>query len=509
VVYPNAFPGLVYPTDPGIPSTLAPERFRYAPRIGMAYSPSNDGGLARRIFGGLGMTSIRASYGIFNSMIQGNTIGVDEPQPPYGLSDTVYNGLFAAPYDLANGTLGVTPYPLTFPPLNAKAANPNAGVIFNNIYNPQSGMTAPPPWNTYPYTENYFFSIERQLPAQTMLSISYVGNEAHHLLGVYSANPGNPALCLALNQPGVLTAGESCGPGDENNTFNLAEPFAFNGVTYRAGTVLQGTRIGLNTSLVNNSVQSGNFYGNNGYEASIANSNYNALQISVKSSTNRLTYSVGYTYSKSIDQASSLADVLDPYDFKLTRGLSAWNLTSNFVATYDFQLPLEHLSHRARHLLEGWEISGITRASTGFPVTLSTNGDNSLQGSSPNGVNNRYLDLPDLTGEPLDINSNPRHGLLYFNPGAFTDNAIGTVGDAPRRYFSGPGMFNTDAVLQRNFPIRETKVLQFRLEMFNIFNHTQFFGPAAVNGDLDNPLFGHVVNAAPPRLIQVALKFTF
>jgi len=209
-------------------------------------------------------------------------MGVDEPQPPYALSDTVYNGLFAAPYDLANGTPGVTPYPLTFPPLNAKAANPNTGVIFNNLYNPQSGMTAPPPWNTYPYTENYFFSIERQLPAQTMLSISYVGNEAHHLLGVYSANPGNPALCLALNQPGVLTAGESCGPGDENNTFNLAEPFAFNGVTYPAGTVLQGTRIGLNTSLVNNNVQSGNFYGNNDYEASIANSNYNALQISAR-----------------------------------------------------------------------------------------------------------------------------------------------------------------------------------------------------------------------------------
>ncbi len=88
-------------------------------------------------------------------------------------------------------------------------------------------MTAPPPWNTYPYTENYFLSIERQLPGQALLSVSYVGSQAHHLLGVYSADPGNPALCLALNQPGVLTAGESCGPGDENSTFNLAEPITF------------------------------------------------------------------------------------------------------------------------------------------------------------------------------------------------------------------------------------------------------------------------------------------
>ena len=115
----------------------------------------------------------------------------------------------------------------------------------------------------------------------------------------------------------------------------------------------------------------------------------------LKSRTKRLTYSLGYTYSKSIDQASSLSDVVDPFNFNLTRGLSAWNLTHDFVATYDYQLPLERLSHRARRVLEGWEISGVTRITTGFPVTLSTDGDNSLQGSSPNGVNNRYLDLPD------------------------------------------------------------------------------------------------------------------
>ena len=223
VVYPNAFPGLVYPTDPGIPSTLVPEKFRYAPRVGIAYSPNKSSGLLGKVFGGPGKTSIRASYGIFNTVIQGNTIGVDEPQPPYGLSGTVYNGLFAAPYNLADGTLGTTPYPLTFPPLNARASHPNTSVIFNGIYNPQSGMTAPMPGDTYPYTENYFLSIERQLPGQTVLSLSYVGSQSHHQLLVYSANPGNPALCLALNQPGVLAAGESCGPGGENNEYNLAK----------------------------------------------------------------------------------------------------------------------------------------------------------------------------------------------------------------------------------------------------------------------------------------------
>ena len=226
-------------------------------------------------------------------------------------------------------------------------------------------------------------------------------------------------------------------------------------------------------------------------------------------SDKRLSLSLGYTYSKSIDQASSMADPLDPYNFEATRGLSAWDLKHNVVATYDYQLPLERLSPRVRFLTQGWALSGITRVSTGFPVTLSTSGDNSLQGSNPNGVNNRFLDLPDYNAGPLNINSNPRNGDPYFNVGAFSDNAVGTVGTASRRSFHGPGIFNTDLALLRNFQISESKVLQFRLETFNLFNHAQFFGPAAVNGNVDSPLFGRVVNAAPPRLMQLALKFTF
>ncbi len=512
-VYPNAFPGLVYPTDPGIPNTLVPQKVRYAPRIGIAYSPSSNNRLLSAILGRPGTSSIRAGYAILNTVIEGNTIGIDEPQPPYGLSGTVFNGLYVSPYNLVDGTQNASPYPFTFPGLNAKPGNPaDAQVVqFVGVYNPQSGMTAPIPSNTYPYSEDYFLSFERQLPGRTVLSLSYVGAEGHHLLSVFSADPGNPALCMALNQPGVLTAGEACGPGAENSTYNLAQPFSFGGTTYSAGTILQGTRGGLNPTLVNNAVE-GNYYGNDDYDATIGNSSYNAFQVSVKNTTmHGLTYTLGYTWSKSIDQASSISDVLDPYNFNATRGLSAWNLNSDFVATYDYRLPLERLSHRARHfVLEGWEISGITRASSGFPVSLSTSvGDNSLQGSSPNGVNNRYLDMPDVTGQPFNITNPHKNGLQYFNPDAFTINAEGTVGNAGRRSFSGPGSFNTDAVFLRNFQIRETQVLQFRLEVFNLFNHTQFFGPAAVNGVQGNPLFGQVVNSAPPRLIQLALKYTF
>ena len=218
---------------------------------------------------------------------------------------------------------------------------------------------------------------------------------------------------------------------------------------------------------------------------------------------------LAYTFSKSIDVASSISDIVDPFNYKRTRALSAWDLTHNFVATYRYQLPFDRLVGRARWLTDGWTISGITRASTGFPVTLAEHGDNSLQGSLPNGVNNHSLDLPDYTPGDLRLNRNPRNGQKYFNTSLFTGNALGTPGSASRRSFYGPGTLNFDLALLRNFVLTEGKTLQFRLETFNTFNHAQFFGPAAVNGDFGTGTFGQVIKAAPPRLVQLALKFTF
>jgi len=491
VVYPTAPTSLVYPTDPGVPRTLVPQSNRFSPRLGLAYSPSFKSGILAKIFGGPEKTSIRAGYGIFYSVIQGNTIAFDEPQPPYGLSYTSPGPpLFATPFiTAADGSVHTNPFPLTFPPLNATASHPNPNIDFSPFL-PQAGMTAPPPWNTYPYNENYFFSIERQLPGSTLLSLSYVGSQAHHLIAVYSANPGNPALCLALSHPNAVAPGTpTCGPFGEDTMYTTA-----------AGQVIQGTRVGLGPN-----------FSNDDYEASIGNSNYNAFEITARHSSKNLTFLIGYTFSKSIDQSSALGDPINPYNFAATRALSAWDLTHNFVASYEYRLPFDRfLSSRPGKLLaEGWSISAITRASTGFPVTLRADGDNSLMGSIPNGVNNHSLDLPDYYGGPLNLNGNPRNGLPYFNTTAYMDNALGTPGNASRRSFYGPGMFNFDLALLRSFPLTESKALQFRLETFNTFNHAQFFGPAAVNGDVDSALFGKVVKAAPPRLMQLALKFTF
>jgi hypothetical protein len=143
-------------------------------------------------------------------------------------------------------------------------------------------------------------------------------------------------------------------------------------------------------------------------------------------------------------------------------------------------------------------------------VTLSSADDNSLQGSNPNGVNSRYMDLPDVVAGPLDLGHYAQNGQpYYFNISLFKPNALGTPGDASRRYFYGPGSFNTDLALLKSVALSEAKAIQLRLETFNIFNHPQFFGPQAVNGNISSPLFGQVVKAAPPRLMQLAVKFTF
>ena len=477
-VYPTAPVGIVYATDPGVPNTLVPQKNRFSPRLGLAYSPNKSDGWLGKIFGGPGKTSIRAGYGIYYSVIQGNTLAFDEPQPPYGLSYTSpLPPLFATPFTAASGEAGINPFPLTFPPLNASASRPNSSIDYSRFV-PIQGMTAPPPTNTYPYTENYFLSIQRNLGANTVLDLTYVGSEAHHLLVVSSANPGNPALCLSL--PG-------CGPGGENSTYAISP-----------GHIINCTRQGLGCA-----------FGNDSYEGSVGNSNYNSFQATLQRKTKNLNLMIGYTYSKSIDNASSLADTGDPFNPNLMRALSAFDLKHNLVATYEYAFPTERLFNRPNRWTEGWVISGITHASTGFPVTLSSSEDNSLQGSNPNGVNSRYMDLPDVAPGPLNINDNPGNGQPYFNTALFSPNALGTPGNASRRYFYGPGSFNTDLALLKSTPLSETKTLQFRIETFNTFNHTQFFGPQAVNGNISSPLFGQVVKAASPRLMQLALKFTF
>jgi len=331
-------------------------------------------------------------------------------------------------------------------------------------------------------------SVQRQLEANTVFSASYVGNQGHRLLVLIEANPGNPALCLSLSQPGQVAPGSpTCGPFGESNVFTSA-----------SGRVINGTRAPLGPN-----------FGSNTYQSTIDNSNYNSLQLSLRHTSGRLDISAGYTYGKAMDDSSNLGEAVNPINPALSYGLSSFDIRHNFVVSYNYRIPLETLFRASNRWTQGWEFSGITHFSTGLPVTLVSYGDNSLLGAEPNGINNYGVDEPDYAGGPLNLNHNPRNGLLYFNIAQFSENALGTPGNVPRRFFSGPGLDNFDIALLKSVRLSESKSLQLRLEAFNVFNHAQFFGPQSVDGNIDSPTFGQVVNAGPPRLVQLAAKFVF
>jgi hypothetical protein len=339
------------------------------------------------------------------------------------------------------------------------------------------------------------FSVQRQITPSILLTMSYVGNQGHHILALLPTNVGNPALCLALSQQSEVAPGSStCGPYGEDGVYTSA-----------SGQVYQGTR---NVGLGSNPVLYGE-YGAVTAQRTIANSNYNALQTNLRYAGKRTTFLFAYTYAKSIDQASNIGEQLNPFDPALTRAISSWDMRHNFVATYKYTVPFDRLFNHSNRLTQGWEISGTTRFSTGFPVTLYDDSDNSLLGTLGNGVNNELLDTPEFTPGPLQINTNPRNGRPEFNTSLFHPEALGQLGNSPRRFFYGPGINNFDMQVTKSVRLTETKSLDIRVEAFNVFNHAQFYGSAAVDGEVNDPSFGQVESAADPRLVQLAMKLYF
>jgi hypothetical protein len=503
VLYPNAISGLVVPGDPGIPSTLSPSKYHnFAPRIGLAYSPSFDSGILGKIFGGPTKSSIRASYGIFYTAFPGLSAGIMYSVPPFG-----YNylspapPLFATPFiNAADGVINTNPYPIVFPPNTVSAKNPYTEFDWAAV----TPISADPYFyyrNGVPYAEDYMLSFQRQITPSILLTMSYVGSEGHHTLVLLPSNVGNAALCLSLSQPNEVEPGTlTCGPYGEDGVYTSASGQTYQGTRNEVAPGYAG--LGSNTALYG-------MYGATTAQRTIGNSNYNALQTNLRYAGKRSTFLVAYTYAKSIDQASNIGEQLNPFNPRLSRAISSWDMRHNFVATYTYDLPFERLFNHANRLTDGWSVSGTTRFASGFPVTLYDDSDNSLLGTLGNGVNNSLLDTPQFTPGPLEINTNPRNGKPEFNTALFATETLGQLGNSSRRFFYGPGINNFDLQLTKNLRLTESKSLDFRVEAFNAFNHAQFYGAGAVDGEVNDPSFGEVESAAEPRLIQVAAKFTF
>jgi hypothetical protein len=501
VVFSGAPAGILFPTDPGVPRTLAsPGNLDFAPRIGLAYSPqAAEDTLFGKILGGPGKTSVRAGFGMYYTAIEALTLGILAGNAPFGITySSPAPPLFATPFIAAStGEFQGQPFPVALVTQEASRSHPDANVNWSQ-YEPISGIPGYATTNRIPYVEEYMLSLQRQLGANTVLSASYVGTQSHRLLVMEEANPGNPALCLSLSQTSEVAPGSpTCGPFGESNVFTAASRH-----------VVNGTRGPLGPN-----------FGSDTNQATIGKSNYNALQLSLRHSSGRLELAAGYTYGKSLDESSNLGEEVNPINHVLSYALSSFDVKHNFVVSYDYKIPFESVFRASNRWTEGWELSGITHFSTGLPVTLVNYGDNSLLGAEPNGINNYGVDEPDYLGGALDLNHNPRNGQPYFNPSQFSENALGTPGTARRRFFYGPGMDNYDMALLKNVRLTESKSLQFRVEGFNIFNHAQFFGPQSVDGICVGGLtsacnggsssFGQVVNADPPRLVQLGTKFFF
>ena len=312
-VYTGAPAGIVFPGDPGIPSTLAPTKWtNFSPRLGFTYSPNSDSSFLHELFGSSGKSSIHGAFGIFYSAFEGLSAGIMSANPPYGYDYNSTGGLplFNQPFATADTGTGTQPFPSPIPPFGASPSHPNSTVNWAN-YTPITGDPAFYYRNTSPYTESYNLSFERELSHNTVLKLAYVGSQAHHLLVLTSANPGDPAKCLSLG-PSL------CGPFNEAAARGPF-PSSFGAITY---------------------------------QKTIGFSNYNSFEATLRHTTRSLELLAAYTYGKSLDDSSSLSEPVypDPIGAARTKAVSAFDLRHNFVLSYRYQLPFDRLTGKQNRL---------------------------------------------------------------------------------------------------------------------------------------------------------------
>jgi len=474
--FPGAPPGWVFPGDKGIPSTLAPTTWNnFAPRLGLAWSPDVSTGILGKLFGGSGKTSIRVATGMFYTAIQDAGLFEEVADAPYGLfwvspQPTLLDQPFLT---RADGSSQGQRFPFILPaPGSAAVKNMDWSVFFPIASSPGYKTD-----NKLPYAEHLNFSIQRQITSATVLTLAYVGTVGHKLFSHYEANPGDAALCLSLRGSGVKAGTTQCGRNQEDSTFTLPN-----------GTQIVGTRSPLGSV----------FYSEDSFLATTADSNYHSFQATLERRARNLTFLAAYTFSKAIDDASTYGAYLDFYNFRLGRGLSTYDCTHNFVVSYSYNLPFYRMGALPRRLTEGWTMNGITRAATGLPVTMSQSGDFSLIGGSG-------VDRPNYIGGLVltpDVRNTPNHA--EFNKSAFTQEALGTQGNANPRFFHAPGQVNFDLGVQKSTKIHESTSVLIRAEFFNAMNHANFNSP---NGNYSSGTFGRVTGAGPGRIGQVSMKF--
>lgn len=547
--------GLVRCGVNGVPSGCIDSHvFNPEPRIGFAYSPFKSG-----------KTSIRGGYGTFFEHGTGgeaNTGSLEGSAPLVLTATQIYPG----PYNRI-GTLGPGVTNLAFP-LN---------------------VTSIPKNTPFPYVQQWSFGIQQELPHQFIFGAAYVGSKGTHLTALLQTNQLQPVPNslnpFNKNQPITF---QTCGSFDPSNPDSQGydqntNEFHVNGVVIGGGDPAYANLIAacsghsesfpinvvlpLRSTLPTYAPNLGNIYS----LQNVGNSSYNALQATLRKVAGPLTLSVSYSYSHSLDNSSDRTDAtfVNSLDLPANHASSDFDQRNLFALSYIYKLPILHVfnsltswaddptnqlsnhngngsssnsnSFWAKKFWEGWELSGVIVHQTGTPFTI-------INGGSPNGisvpdtagvVNNIGAgSYPDVVGDPngpapLGGNNAKSFGPLLGNPSAFAAPQGLTFGDAGRNFMNNPSRTNFDTALLKTFALGESKSLEFRLETFNTFNHTQFriYNPDRGNvnntigcyGGPDNTAgyvgsgtdcltgssFLHPVDAHRPRTLQLGIKFTF
>jgi hypothetical protein len=541
--------------------------FNPAPRVGFAWDPKGDG-----------RTSIRGGYGIFFEHGTGNeaNTGSLEASAPLVLSMT-------QPLPLNYPCIGYVGYGKAFDPSNSACA-PISSFAAKTPLSPPAGSVFPldvtgiPTKAVWPYAQQWSFGVQREVTRDVVANVAYVGSSGTHLtierqlnqlaplpLSENPFGPNEPLTLADCNVAPPTALGPFTGsPGDGTTPFLL-----------QSGTIVTPQNpayVHLQAACTSPKIPNINSlprpYPGLGRVLSlqnVANSNYHGLQATVRRVRGPLTAGISYTYSHSIDNASDRSDpvLVDSYNLRENRASSNFDERHLLNISYVYQVPnfgrwfresvwSDESTAGARdpgnccsrmmdELFGGWEISGVTLYQSGTPFTvINSAGNTGISLTDNAGVSSNLgiaASYPDVVHGLAKPRSNiESFGPLLGNASEFVAPRGLTFGDAGRNFFNNPSRLNFDLSLLKHFKLTESTNLEFRGEVFNIFNHTQFriYDPDNPGSSGNNvvscyagPLYSagfqgsggadcvtgasflHPLDAHRPRTVQFGLKLAF